>query len=156
MRFLTVVAFLGVGASLLVHLATFFERDLSQPLPWVWALHVGVFVLWFPMVFMASAEQRRHAWWKVFSPPILLRVLIVLALLVYNAVTFDSISSTKFEGVALGRIDGRPALHNHGEVVRSLTEKEYRHLHVYELRGFSSMWLLFYTAPALYFSYPRR
>jgi hypothetical protein len=40
--------------------------------------------------------------------------------------------------------NGQYILHNHGQFVRNLTEKEYHHYQANTLRGFSGHWIAFY------------
>jgi hypothetical protein len=41
-------------------------------------------------------------------------------------------------------IDGKFVLHNHGRIIKNLTEQQYHHYKALELRGFSGHWIAFY------------
>ena len=49
------------------------------------------------------------------------------------------------EGGGPGIIDGQYVLSNHGEILRVLTKAEYEGFLANELRGFSSIWLAFFS-----------
>jgi len=49
--------------------------------------------------------------------------------------------------------DGKYVLHNHGQVIRELSENEYEWQKAYILRGFSGHWMAFYLVPAIVFWY---
>ena len=49
--------------------------------------------------------------------------------------------------------DGKYVLHNHGQVIRELSEDEYELQKAYVVRGFSGHWMVFYLVPALVFWY---
>jgi len=49
--------------------------------------------------------------------------------------------------------DGKYVLHNHGQVVRELSENEYEWQKAYVIRGFSGHWMVFYLVSAIVFWY---
>jgi len=53
------------------------------------------------------------------------------------------------EGGVPARFDGRPALYNHGEVIRDLTEEEFPRHQAYLVRTFSGHWIVFYLGAAI-------
>jgi hypothetical protein len=57
------------------------------------------------------------------------------------------------EGGSVDERNGVYVLHKGGEVVRVLTEQEYRRQKAYVVRGVSGHWMLFYLPPALYSCY---
>jgi len=44
--------------------------------------------------------------------------------------------------------DGQYYLHNHGKLIRNITEQEYHHFKANLLRGFSGHWIAFYGIAA--------
>lgn len=44
--------------------------------------------------------------------------------------------------------EGQYILHKHGQLVKILTEQEYHHYKANEIRGFSGLWLVFYSISA--------
>lgn len=44
------VAGLGFLLGLIVHIVSLFEIYLGEKIPFIWALHVGIFIVWLPAV----------------------------------------------------------------------------------------------------------
>ena len=49
-KFLFYFAVTGWTLGLIVHLLSIAEFDISDKVPFVWVLHIGIFVVWIPMV----------------------------------------------------------------------------------------------------------
>jgi Protein of unknown function (DUF3592) len=62
-----ILAFVGLVASVWVHAGAVMGRRVA-PEPFFWILHVGIFVVWFPAVFVAKqrvGSLNRRDYWKV-------------------------------------------------------------------------------------------
>src|SRR5215210_6903144 len=74
-KVLAIVAFLGFAISLVVHLATYLGVNVSRHIPAVWVLHVGVFVVFVPMVIATYSKTGKDGatsggnYWREFFNP---------------------------------------------------------------------------------------
>ena len=151
-RAFSIFAFAGFFTSLLVHLTTFFGIDPSKHVSWVWALHLGVFIVFIPMLFVQGLVPKKDFWAKVFAAMPRWAGYAVKALFAYAVINFVLFLFLSKGGVPDVR-DGKYVLHNHGEVIRELSEDEYELQKAYVVRGFSGHWMVFYLVPALTFWY---
>lgn len=155
MRLLSLLAFFGFGCSVVVHLSTFFGLDLTETFPAVWLLHLGIFLVFVPMVFSVRSLGRRPDFWQKFFAPMPAWIQsIVICLFFYVLVNFV-LFFFLMSGGSPSEINGKYVLQTHGQMVRELTVQEYHQQKAYVLRGFSGHWMIFYLIPALYFWYPR-
>lgn len=149
------LALVGFGLSLLAHVAALFGVDVQTHVPSVWLLHVGIFVVFVPMVFqLRSLGSSTDARALLRGIPVWPALLVVL-LFVYALVNF-----LVFVG---GSGPGSPALRGSsfvlerkGVLIRQITESEYRTFRAAEIRGFSGHWLVFYFVPFTHFILRRR
>ena len=149
------IAFLGFALSFIVHILTYFGVDLLTPFPVLWGLHIGIFIVFIPMVLSNRQHFGQRQNMKILFAPIpqwprvLVGVLFVYAIINFTIFFFLS------KGGTPAIEDGRYVLQNHGQFIRALTADEFHWQHVYIARGFSGHWLLFYIIPALNFWFPR-
>ena len=144
---LTIFAIIGFVASLLTHLTTFFGVSVAQYFPWIWILHIGIFIVMIPVVI--SQRNRSGSWERMLTllpnwGKVALPIFFVYALINFALFLFLSQS-----GVPAIR-DGKFVLASHGHVVRELSKQEYEQQEAYVLRGFSGHWMIFYLVPALH------
>ena len=150
-RFLGLLAAAGFFAALVVHCLTFAQVDVQSAYPYVWLLHVGCFVVFFPFVFIARSEFGAK---PSFSQ---LRAMLPIwaAALLFGTFAYAIVNFGLFvlhsEGGAPSESNGVFVLKNHGNVIRQLSEAEYHLQRAYVIRGFSGHWLVFYLVPALFF-----
>jgi hypothetical protein len=83
--------------------------------------------------------------------PIWVRILSV-SFFLYVSVNFSLFINVMQEGNPERAVDGRYYISNHGELVRELTEVEYRSLAAYQVRGFTGTWMIFSFLPLVYFT----
>lgn len=153
-RVLAIIAFVGFFLSLMVHLTTFLGIDPSKRAPFVWGLHVGIFIVFIPMLIYQRSEPKGYNFGAFMaSMPNLARYAIV-GLFVYAVLNFALFFLLSEGGVPHER-DGKYVLDNHGAVIRELSEEEYELQKAYIVRGFSGHWMVFYLVPALLL-WPRR
>jgi hypothetical protein len=153
-RRLGATALLGFAVSLVVNVASASRLDVSSRFPYIWILHVGMFVVCIPFVLVAHKEWGAKSSFAaiVSGFPLWARVVVVAAFAyaVVNVLLF----AVLYNGNA-DILNGEYVLSSHGRVLAHLTEAQY-HLHkAIEIRGFSALWLLFYLLPCLYFSFRR-
>jgi hypothetical protein len=155
-RTLGLLAAFGFLAALIVHALTFAPIDLTALFPYVWSLHVGIFVVFFPFVWCA----RKSLGAGPTTKNLLARFprwasVAVIVVFVYAIVSF-AVFFYLSEGGAPDIRNGQFILHSHGKLIRHLSEDDYHLKKAYELLGFSGHWLMFYLLPALYFLLGRR
>ena len=77
---------------------------------------------------------------------------LIYAAGIYAALNF-ALFNYNSEGGSPDIRDGHYVLHDHGKIIRELSEDEYHIQKAYVARGFSGHWMLFYLMPALYFGF---
>lgn len=141
------LAALGLLISLAANVSTFFDVEPIHRWPYLWLLHLGVFVVFIPAISVQSQQgsHRPFAWREVFGcAPAWLRWTLVL-LIVYapvSALAFVSVCGT---GGPSKEADGTYAMTSHGRILRMLTANEYHRASGYEFRFMSSWWIMFYS-----------
>lgn len=150
------IAILGLSLSILVHLLSIQGYVLSENFPIVWGLHLLVFVVWFPTIITliqnpeikALRNQRSKnpfkMWIIIFKDTPKVVTILVLAIFIYTIFGFIFFMGNS-EGGGSGIIDGQYVLSNHSEILREFTKAEYHSFLANELRGFSSIWLAFFS-----------
>jgi len=151
-RAFSIFALVGFFSSLLVHLSTFFGIDPSKHVPAVWVLHLGIFVVFFPMVFVQGLKPKKDFWRNIFAAIPRWARYTIKAFFAYAIINFALFFFLSRDGVPDVR-DGKYVLHNHGQVVRELSENEYEWQKAYVIRGFSGHWMVFYLVSAIVFWY---
>jgi hypothetical protein len=154
-RAYSIFALAGFFLSLFVHLSTFFGIDPSKHIPWVWVLHLGIFVVFIPMFFIQGLMPKKDLWNKIFATIPRWARYTIKAFFAYALINFALFFLLSKGGVPDVR-DGKYVLHNHGQVIRELSENEYELQKAYVLRGFSGHWMVFYLVPAIVFWYRRK
>lgn len=154
-RFLAIVALTGFVSAGAVHGFALAGVDVSEQLPFVWVLHLGIFVVFFPFVFsirkvlgprpsLDDLQQLLPRW--VF--------FICQAVFIYALANF-ALSIVLSQGGSPSIEEGKYVLQNHGSVIREINQAEYVALRANQLRGFSGHWLLFYFMPFAYFMFSK-
>ncbi|RKP47494.1 hypothetical protein [Trinickia fusca] len=146
------IAAIGLALSLVVHGASLFGVDVMSLVPYVWALHVGVFIVFAPAVIfarkrfgarpaLADLRQAFPGWVQVLAA-----VFFAYALINFYAsfVSMDGAPAIKA---------GQYVLENHGRIVRALSSAEYTSLRAQVIRGFSGHWMFFYFVGFAYFAF---
>jgi len=141
LRPLAAVALTGFALSLAVHALTYAGVVVPERVPGVWLLHLGIFVVFGPLIFsMQRWQGGRRFEWRELAPyfPRWVRIAVP-ALMAYAMVNFF---------LARHHLPER----DRSTPYRSLTPEE----QLYRARGFSGHWLVFYGIPALFFLYVPR
>ncbi len=149
MKAIFFIAVFGLIASALAHFSTFFGINPQRVFPPVWVLHVLIFVVWLPVVLAcrnACGKDNRTDFWKIATrnAPRWMKVLSV-ALFAYAFFNFFFTIRVLNEGGVPSELDGKKVLHNHGKVIRELTDAEYEAHQAYSVRTFSGHWMVFYA-----------
>ena len=154
----------------IIHILSIAHSDVADYFPFVLLLHIGIFIIWLPMIFFLrnnqselkklQADRVEVERSKFFSKgflghsPLWLRVFVVIAVN-YVAINFLFLSSTP----------GLPHVENGeyvlqvrgGRVIRAISEQEYHYYKAQGLRRFSGHWILFYgVAIAILFPFRKK
>ena len=138
------LAVILLATSLMVHLITFWPINIQDRIPIVFLLHIGIFVLFIPLVFIdrvlvkgpsmagLGVAKTQPVWmWICYG--------FIGVYVVFNFLFFLIAGGGNPESEG-----GKYWLKNHGEVVRELTRQEYDRESARILHGFSGHWLFFY------------
>jgi hypothetical protein len=155
-RILGFAALLGFTLSLVVHVAALLGIDVAAKLPLVWALHLGVFVVFLPFAFLSRkvlgtkpsfAQIKEH-----FPGWVVALGVVIMAYVAVNFLRF--VVAT--QGGSPSIQDGKFVLQSHGKLIGEITASEYTAFKANEVRGFSGHWLVFYFVPFAYFIFCRK
>jgi hypothetical protein len=113
---------------------------------------LGIFVLFIPIVFAQGLTPKKDLSVKLFAGAPRWARYLTKAFFAYAVINFALFFVLSEGGVPEER-DGKYVLHNHGNVIRELSEEEYERQNAYVLRGFSGHWMVFYLLPLLFFWY---
>jgi hypothetical protein len=156
-RSLSILAACGLVAAVVVYVASFMGTTMDSLFKWAVFLHVGVFVLLLPMHAVEYSSIRNSKFfWDAFSkglPKWTVRSIQLLGL--FFAVHFV-LFLVQSHAASPEIKNGEYVLNNHGQIVRVLTESEYRWLKGSELRLFATGWMFFYFVPTMYWWFPKR
>ena len=104
------------------------------------------------MLFVQGLTPRKDFWNKIFADMPRWTGYTVKAFFAYALINFALFFFLSKGGTPDVR-DGKYVLHDHGQVIRELSEDEYELQKAYVVRGFSGHWMAFYLVPALVFFY---
>jgi DNA-directed RNA polymerase subunit RPC12/RpoP len=142
------LAIVGLMLSVLAQVSTFFGVDLQDRFSYFWLLHIGIFVVWIPAVLLQPrAAKRSGGKWLAHAPRWSRAAMpLLIGYCVINFVLFVGRADA-----GLPQTDGKGGyeLRNHGRLVRTITAAEYHAQRAYEVRAFSSTWILFYGIAAM-------
>ena len=150
-RLLGYLALTGLVVSLGAHIWASFGKNIASEFPQIWLLHVCMFVVFVPLVFISrydlGSEPEQKEW--TAGLPGWAKILGI-CIGAYAGLNFLLVLAKTGGGSPVAQ-EGAFVLLNHGKVVRVITELEYAALAAEQLRGFSGLWLVFYFWPAAYF-----
>ena len=153
-KFFSIFALTGFFSSVFVHLSTFFGTDLSKHIPRVWVLHLGVFVAFIPMLLLQGLAPKKD-WNQIFATIPRWARYSIKVFFAYALINFALFFFLSESGVPDVR-DGKYVLHNHGQIIRELSENDYEWQKAYVLRVFSGHWMAFYLLPAIVLWFRRK
>jgi hypothetical protein len=153
---LALAALFGFLLSLVVHILALSGMDVSAHWPTVWMLHLGIFVVFIPLVISNSKRlgaKPKFADFRADLPGWVLWLGVVFV--AYSALNFI-LFILGTQGGSPDLRDGKYLLLNHGKLIRELTKAEYTALKANEVRGFSGHWLVFYYISFAYFMFVKK
>jgi hypothetical protein len=150
------IALSGFVLPLAAHVAALIGMVAAERVPFVWALHVGIFIVFIPFVLSSRktlGKKPRFAEIRALFPGWIVVIgVTIFAYAIVNFVVFISLT----EGGSTSIQDGKFVLLNHGKLIRELTQAEYHFFKTNEVRGISGHWLVFYFMPFAYFLFRNR
>jgi hypothetical protein len=148
------LALLGLGFSLAVHLSTF-TSNRPPMMSQVWPLHVAIFVVFVPMIIAQkrwgdpSSAKKRGSMGDMFSmTPKWMRIAFTICFF-YAIANFVIFMVREQRAGKVRNENGKHVLVRDRQAVRELSEEEYRVHEARVARGFSGHWLIFYGASVL-------
>jgi hypothetical protein len=154
MAIFVVLALLGFVASMVVHASTFLPVP-PLGMDQAWPLHVGIFLVFVPMVFAQKRQDRQDANASrsqdtdLARAPRWMRTLlgVVFAYAMLNFAVGMVLTSSTASGSVYSK-DGRYVLAGRGAVELEAAPAEYVRQEARVARMFSGHWMLFYLASA--------
>lgn len=141
-----ILALVGLTVSAIAHFSTCMGVDPQDSFPYIWLLHIGIFVVFLPAIAIQSLlprDQKGNLQPLAFAPRWMQRLTIVA--FIYMIVNFVVFIILTHAGSPY-KENGRYVLRDHGKFVRSITQAQYHRYRAYEVRGFSGHWVFFYLA----------
>ena len=155
-RLFAIAALAGFSVSLAVHVSALFGVDVSAKIPFIWLLHVGIFVVFIPFVLSSRkvlGESPTFAEIRTAFPAwVLVLGGVIFAYAVINFLLFAFAT----EGGGPSIRDGKFILQSHGRLIREISPTEYAAFKANQVRGFSGHWLVFYYVPFAFFAFGKR
>ena len=141
----------GLIAGIYIFIASFFGLTMDKLGPKVFVLHLGIFALFIPLVFVERWSKgvdpfRGKPRWVLRSMQILFLLFVVVFF------SFLALSHAASPDI----INGEYVLNSHGKIVGHISERDYLFLKGWELRLFASGWILAYFAIMMHWWFPRQ
>lgn len=151
--------------SLLANLFAMADFDVMEKFPFVWFLHIGVFIVILSAIFILRKspelqdQQIRNNPLRVLGTilkgtPYWL-IAIAVGGFIYAGINFSLFANSQIGTPEIK--DGQFILQEHGKFIKTITELEYHHYKANIVRGFSGHWIAFYgIGLALLFPFKNR
>jgi len=138
--------------SIAAHTATYFGIDPQVKFPAVWLLHFGIFIVFIP-AFIAYRNEYGGRFGNIDHESVMRRApewmrILLKVFIIYTAINFG-LFFVNSEAGAPDIWEGQYVLQNKGTLIRELSQDEYERYQMYEVRGFSGHWLIFYYYPLI-------
>ncbi len=169
-KMLFYLAVIGWLLGLTIHIFSIAQIDVEEKIPFIWLLHLGIFVVWLPAILTLRKNEELMALQKSgrlnnLKTKELLRVTfkhtpkwvgyVAIAGLIYAVLNFFGVMVLQ-KGTA-DIIDGKYVLHVHDKIIKTLTHQEYHNLIAQKIRGVSGHWIAFYGfAAAILYPFKRK
>jgi hypothetical protein len=161
------LALIGWTLALMVYIVSLIGVDIADKIPFIWLIHVGVFIVWLPTVLLMrkNEEIKQANTLKRMNPVDMFKIMFkgTPTWLVYIAIggfAYGIIHFLFFMSLGIGVtgiIDGQYVLHNHGDVIKTLTEGEYHQYKAKEMKLASGQSIIFYgMAAAVLYPFRKR
>jgi hypothetical protein len=168
-KYIFYLAVTGWTLGLIVHFTSVFGIDVTEQVPYVWFLHLGIFVVWIPTILYLNKNEelktfKESGMLNQMNPFGFYKIVFKqtpnwLAVIAVGGIFYAFANFMLFMGSEIGTpdIEGKKyILHNHGQLIKTITEHEYHHYKANEVRGFSGYWIAFYgLAMAILYPFSR-
>ncbi len=139
---ISILALLGFVMSLLVHISAAAGVPVHVYFPFVWALHIGIFAVFWPAILISKNLHRSRDFWRALPRPFAVVVGILFA---YTFLNFTSGTATMKNGEwNVSPDQSTYTFTPKGLAPEISTRKEYMHEQAAEDKLFSGHWMLFY------------
>jgi hypothetical protein len=169
-KFLFYFAVTGWTLGLIIHILSIADFDITEKVPFVWLLHIGIFAVWISAIRELTKNEEFQAFQQSgmlnkmdylgFYKIIFKQTPTWLTIIAIGGIFYAFINFMLFFISQIGTPDikdGQYILHSHGQLIKTLTEQEYHHYKANEVRGFSGHWLAFYgIAAAILFPFGKK
>lgn len=166
-KYIFYVAVTGWILCLIVHFTSLFGIDITDQFPYVWVLHLGIFVVGIPTVlYLKNNEElktfKESGLLNQMNPFSFYKIVFKqtptwLAVLAVGGIFYAFVNFILFMGTQIGTPEikeGHYILQNHGELIKTISEQEYHQYRANEIRGFSGHWIAFYgIAMAIFYPF---
>jgi hypothetical protein len=140
------------SASIIANLCAIADFDVMEKFPFVWFLHIGVFIVIFAAILLLKQtpelqdQQIRSNPLKVLGTVIkgtpYWLIAIAVVGFIYSGINFSLFASSQVGTPEIK--DGQFILQDHGQFIRTISKQEYHHFRANIIRGFSGHWIGFY------------
>ena len=146
---LLIIASGGFIFSLIAHMATFLGINPQAVFPPIWLLHIGIFVVWIPTVFLLRKifkKAGREGFFRMAfrNAPHWMQALCIF-FFIYAFFNFTITLFSLDQGGVPSIVNGKKVMQSHGQVIKELSDKEYFQYQAYTFRAFSGHWMFFYV-----------
>lgn len=154
-RLLFIVATISLILAIVVHVSSLSGVYVEGKVPYVFALHfVSMIVFFFAFIDLRKTPEiwdndlrknlKISTMYKLmFKDTPKLMLVLMIGLFIYTQVNFFLYFNYGGEGGTADIINGNYVLHEHGDIIKQLTEKEYIGYQINSLKSYSSGWMLF-------------
>lgn len=146
------IAVAGWVLSFIVHLLSIAKYDITDKIPYIWALHIFLFVVWLPAIlYLVKGKEFKNisqsaVFKSIYKKRPFWLITICIICFIYAGINF-SIYLNSYIGSA-DIIDGQYVLQDKGALIKNITEEEYHEYNAAQTRAFSGHWLVFYGIAA--------
>jgi hypothetical protein len=156
-KFLFYFAIAGWMLGLTIHLISIANIDVEEYMPYVWILHIGIFVVWFPTILSLRnnedfIEYQQSGWLNRMNPFAFFKVIfertptwlsiLSIGCFVYGLLNFIWLMRLHIETAVI--YDNQYYLKRHDQLIREISELEYHIIRALKVRLFSGHWIAFY------------
>jgi len=156
MKFLYYFALTALTLSLIVGILSLVNIDVSDYIPFIWVLHIGIFVVLFPVLFYlynnplyeetdnfeSSGRISINLMPYISNAP--RKLLLITICLIIVGFCISGASMNSMHG-SPNYVNGSYVLEDHGEFIKKITEIEFHKAKANELGIFTGLWITFYS-----------
>lgn len=152
-------ALAGFLSGLTVHVLSVAGFDVKERIPFVWVLHIGIFLIWLPVILELRKNEELRSLQdsgsiRSLNPKVMFSILFKntprwLIILIICCFVYAVINFVLFIISGPGNVEmrnGQYTLESNGKTIAVLTESRYHYYRSQQLRGFSGHWIAFYAA----------